>query len=65
MTRSQIQTIAVGQTGLYMWDRSCPVVDAGEVREVLYGQHKGKLFRYVRVASATGNATIGFTVNEA
>jgi hypothetical protein len=64
MKRSDIEGIKVGQTGLYSWDKSCPVVEVGTVREVLYGHSKGKAFRYVQVASSTGNATIGFIVHE-
>jgi hypothetical protein len=64
MTRHDIETISVGQTGLYMWNRALPVVEVGEVCEVLIGERKGKAFRYVLVASATSNATIGFTVRE-
>lgn len=65
MTRTEIESIAVGQKGLYQWDKSLPAVKVYEVREVLVGADKGKAFRYVEVASATGNATIGFTVREA
>lgn len=64
MTRAELITITIGQTGLYHWDRSCAVVEIDQPREVLVGPNKGKLFRYVHVASATGNATIGFVVRE-
>lgn len=64
LKREQLLSISVGQTGLYEWDKTCPVVEVFPVREVLYGNDKGKLFRYVMVASSTGNATIGFNLRE-
>jgi hypothetical protein len=60
MTRQQIQSIHLGQTGLYQWDKSLPVVEMCDVRE----DQRGHTFRYVYVLSATGNATIGFIVGE-
>ena len=62
MSRSDIESIKVGQLGLYQWDKSLPVCDAGEVREVLVGRNKGKVFRYVQVKG--NNSTIGFVVAE-
>lgn len=59
-TRLEVETIQIGQTGLYPFGRDRPVVDMHEVQTSL----DGKAFRWVEVASPTGNATIGFIVGE-
>lgn len=62
MTRNEIETIAIGQTGLYEWNKSLPVCSLEPVREVIAGNSMGKVFRYVRVQG--DNAQIGFIVRE-
>lgn len=64
MTRTELLAIKPGDTGLYEWNRACPVVSVEDAQPVLVGPRTGKLFRMVRVASATGNATISFIVRE-
>lgn len=64
MTRTELLSITKGQLGLYEWDPELPCVEVDEVHEVLVGPRRGKLFRRVAVASATGNATISFHVRE-
>lgn len=64
MTRQDIQNIHLGQVGLYEWEPKAPVVEVHEVQEVICGPKKGRIFRYVYVASCTGSAKIGFIVAE-
>lgn len=64
MSRADIENIEVGQLGLYQWDKNLPVCRVGELREVLVGPKKGNAFRYIEVKSASGNATIGFCIQE-
>ncbi len=62
MTRHEIETVQIGQTGLYCWDKSLPVCWIGEMHTVLVGRDEGKAFRYIQVQSET--AKIGFTISE-
>lgn len=64
MTRNEVCNIFLGQTGLYPWDISLPVVDTGPIKKVLMGPKKGKIFRKVDVLSKSGNAVFSFFVEE-
>lgn len=60
LTAADVYNIAVGDAGLYEWQRNAAATRAG----IVFKCHDGMVARLIEVASDTGNARISFVVKE-